>query len=47
MIVVSAEDLKDNIYKYLDEIIKGKTIVIQHNQKNVACLAPVSESDWR
>ena len=47
MIIISATELKNNIFQYLDEVIKGETIVIQHNQKNAACLAPVSEPDWR
>ena len=47
MIVVSANDLKDNLFKYLDEITKGEKIIIQKDKKKIACLTHISEIDWR
>lgn len=47
MIVVSANELKDNLFKYLDEIAKGEKIIIQKNKKQIAYLSHITESDWR
>ncbi|MGE0084489.1 MAG: type II toxin-antitoxin system Phd/YefM family antitoxin [Desulfococcaceae bacterium] len=47
MLVVSASELKNNLFKYIDEITKGEKIIIRHDHKNVARLTRVSASDWR
>jgi len=33
MIVISVVELRDNLFDYIDKIIQGETVLIQHNQK--------------
>lgn len=47
MIVISINELQADLSKYLDEIGKGKQIIIQKNKKDIALLSPVSKADWR
>jgi len=47
MIVITANETKDNLFKYLDEITDGKKIIIQKDQKNIACLSHIPSEDWR
>jgi len=47
MITIQAADLKDNLFEYLSKIENGETIVIRHNNQNVAFLVPPVKSDWR
>jgi len=47
MIVISVVELRDNLFDYIDKIIQGETVLIQHNQKKIAQLLPLPETDWR
>jgi antitoxin (DNA-binding transcriptional repressor) of toxin-antitoxin stability system len=47
MIVISVNELQADLSMYLDEIGKGKQIIIQKNKKDIALLSPVSKTDWR
>lgn len=47
MIVISVNELQADLSRYLDEISKGKQIIIQKHQKDIALLSPVSRADWR
>lgn len=47
MIVISVNELQADLSRYLDEISKGKQIIIQKHQKDIALLSPISRTDWR
>ena len=47
MIVISVNELQADLSMYLDEIGKGKQIIIQKNKKDIALLSPVPKADWR
>jgi len=47
MIVISVNELQAGLSMYLDEIGKGKQIIIQKNKKDIAMLSPVPKADWR
>lgn len=45
--VISVNELQAGLSMYLDEIGKGKQIIIQKNKKDIAMLSPVPKADWR
>ena len=47
MIKVSATKFRNNIFKYLDAVAAGKTIVIERNGRDVGRLTAGGQSDWR
>jgi prevent-host-death family protein len=47
MITISATKLRNNLFDYLDKIAEGETIVIQRNNRNIARLLPLHQSNWR
>ncbi len=47
MIIIQAAELKENLFECLRKIEKGETIVIRHNNQDVAFLVPPIKSDWR
>jgi len=47
MITISATQLKDNFFDYLEKVTKGETVVIHHDNQDVAQLFPIRRSDWR
>lgn len=47
MIRVSATQLRDELFVYLDKVAQGETIVIYHNQQAVARLVSIQLTDWR
>jgi antitoxin (DNA-binding transcriptional repressor) of toxin-antitoxin stability system len=47
MITIQAVKLKENLFEYLRKIEEGETIVIRHNNQDVAFLVPPVKSDWR
>jgi len=47
MIKVSATKFRNNIFKYLDKIEKGETIVIERNNREVTRLTTGRKTDWR
>ena len=47
MIKVSATKLRNNLFKYLDKINDGETIIIQRNKQDIAHLIPTRQTDWR
>ena len=47
MIVITANELKDNLFKYLDQIVGCEKIIIQKDQKTIACLSHIPADDWR
>ncbi len=47
MITVSVNELKDNIFHYLDKISNGETILIQQDKRSVARMVSVHQKDWR
>lgn len=47
MMVISVNELQADLSMYLDEIGKGKQIIIQKNKKDIALLSPVPKADWR
>lgn len=47
MLVVSVNELKENLHTYLDKISKGEKVIIRQDEKNIACISRIDESDWR
>ena len=47
MIKVSATKLRNNLFKYLDKVNEGETIIIQRNNQDVAKLISPPKGDWR
>ncbi len=47
MIKVSATKFRNNIFKYLDKIEEGETIVIERNNQEVARLIADNKTEWR
>ncbi|MAT98072.1 MAG: hypothetical protein CL608_13080 [Anaerolineaceae bacterium] len=47
MITVSATKFRKHLFEYLDKAAAGETIIIQRNNKNVACLVPEAKANWR
>ena len=46
MIKVSATQLRDHLFDYLEQATAGE-IIIQRNKQVVACLMPLQQADWR
>jgi len=47
MIRVTATKLRTSLFEYLDKATKGETIVIERDRKEVACLIPMRQANWR
>lgn len=47
MIRVSATQLRDELFVYLDKVAQGEMIVIYRNQQEVARLVSTQPKDWR
>lgn len=47
MIKVSATNLRNNLFDYLDKAAGGETIIIQRNNKEVARLVSTNPINWR
>ena len=47
MIIVSTTQLKKHLFEYLDKVSAEETLVIQHNNQNIARLIPEKHMDWR
>ena len=47
MIKISATQLRNNLFEFLDKVAEGETILIQRNHQEVARLLPVSQPNWR
>lgn len=47
MLKVSATNLRNHLFDYLDRAAKGETIIIQRNNQEVARLTPIEMVDWR
>jgi antitoxin (DNA-binding transcriptional repressor) of toxin-antitoxin stability system len=47
MITVSTNELKENLFQYLEKISQGETILVQQNKESVAKLVSVHQKDWR
>lgn len=47
MITVSVNELKENLFHYLEKISGGETILIEQNKRCVARMVSVHQKDWR
>jgi len=47
MIAVSATQLRNNLFTYLNQTSKGETIIICNNKKEIARLLSTDLTDWR
>lgn len=47
MITIQAAELKENLFECLRKIQEGETIVIRHENQDVAFLVPPVKPDWR
>ena len=47
MITVSVNELKENLFHYMERISDGETILIQQNKRCVARMVSVHKKDWR
>jgi prevent-host-death family protein len=47
MLEVSATELRNNLFGYLDKISQGETIVIRRNNEEVARMVSTHKVDWR
>ena len=47
MIKVSATQLRNGLFEYLDKAAAGETIVILRNNLEVARLVPIKQDNWR
>ncbi len=47
MITVSATNLRNHLFEYLDKASKGETIIIRKNNREVARLISTQREDWR
>ena len=47
MIKVSATKFRNNLFKYLNKVSEGETIVIQRKNQDVAKLISPPKGDWR
>lgn len=44
---VSATELRDHLFDYLEQAAAGEIIIIQRNNQAVARLMPLQQADWR
>jgi len=47
MITVSAAELKQHLFEYLDKVADGEMIAIQRNNHDIAYLIPKIGENWR
>lgn len=47
MIKVSATKLRNSLFDYLHKVGQGEIIVIQRNNREIARLLPMHQSNWR
>ena len=47
MLKVSATQLRNNLFDYLNKIAEGEVIIIQRNNEDVATLVPTRHTNWR
>jgi len=47
MIKVTATNLRNNLFEYLDKASEGETIVIERNKHEVARIVPTHQVNWR
>jgi len=47
MIRVTATQLRNHLFDYLDKAAAGETIIIQRNNQEVARLVATQPNDWR
>jgi prevent-host-death family protein len=47
MRTVSATNLRNDLFNYLDKVETGEVIIIQRNNQEVARLVPVAQDNWR
>lgn len=47
MRTVSATNLRNDLFNYLDLVESGEVIIIQRNNQEVARLVPAAGSNWR
>ncbi|MCP4417633.1 MAG: type II toxin-antitoxin system prevent-host-death family antitoxin [Chloroflexi bacterium] len=47
MIKVSATKLRKYLFDYLDKATAGEIIMIQRNNREVARLVPITQTNWR
>jgi len=47
MLNVSATELCDHLFDYLERAAAGEIIIIQRNNQPVARLMPLQQADWR
>ena len=47
MVTVSATNLREHLFEYLDKAAAGETIVIQRHNQEVARIVPTLPPNWR
>lgn len=47
MRTISATNLRNDLFNYLDKVAAGEVIIIQRNNQEVARLVPVAQGNWR
>jgi prevent-host-death family protein len=47
MIKVSASNLRNNLFEYLDRVSQGESIVIERNKQEIGRLMPLRNTNWR
>lgn len=47
MRTISATNLRNDLFNYLDKVESGEVIIIQRNQQEVARLVPAAQANWR
>jgi prevent-host-death family protein len=47
MRIVSATNLRNDLFNYLDMVESGEVIIIQRNNQEVARLVPAAGGNWR
>jgi prevent-host-death family protein len=47
MRTVSATNLRNDLFNYLDIVESGEVIIIQRNNQEIARLVPTAQGNWR
>jgi len=47
MLTVTATHLRNQLFEYLSHLVKGETIAIQWNGREVGRIVPAKKEDWR
>jgi len=47
MLTVSATDLRNDLFSYLDRVEAGEIVVIQRNNQEIARIVPTAQDNWR